>query len=438
MRLHKTLLLMMGFTLLILTGCSGPKFTEAEKKRLLYEDAVRIKPEVSEKYFQKSSGNVNRDGRTLRGYVEYVQILRDTANNPIDTVFAFKDKVDNKVTGNGMLIPMKHIESIPSLFPDIQTDSLGGFNLVESFHVTKQIPEIRSIPIVDVLNKPCNCEPFSLGVGLDLSLKLALGINAGFNFSCFDRDYSDFWAAGHIRGTSFADRVISNSLIGNPAIDRLQFGGDLTAGIRLGEDYRWALGLTYVQGIATINAGEFKPNDILADMPLVNRPIGLLTTRHYLVPVKNSQKGKENKSFLYVDVYGDEANKPVREDVESDGILKAIFGCMKPYVYNELGLAFDAASLAALSMSLGFECDECSARIRDAQTNGEIDMNWSLPISYGFGVGIDIPVMKNMDIEIDLGYRDIAVGDSYSLLGFNNVPGTRRMGTFQLRLGVMY
>jgi hypothetical protein len=430
--------IILGLTLFMFTGCSSSKMTDAEKKRLIYEDAVRIKPEVSEKYFQKTSGEVNRDGRTLRGYVEFVQILRDTANTPIDTVFAFKDKVDNKVTGDGFLIPMKHIESIPTLFPDLQTDSLGGFNLVESFHVTKQIPEIRSLSVIDAINKPCNCEPFSLGMGLDLSLKLALGIDAGIGLSCFDRDYSDFWAAGHFRATSFADRVISNVIVGDPAIDRLQFGGDLTAGIRLGEDYRWALGLTYVQGFATINAGEFKPNDLLEDLALVSRPLGLLTTRHYLVPVKNSQKGKKSQNFLYVDVYGDEENKPAREKQQSDGILSAIFGCMKPYVYNELGFAFDSFSLAALSMSLGLECDECSQRIFDAQSNGEIDMNWSLPITYGFGVGVDIPIMNNLDIELDLGYRDIAVGDSYSMLGFTNVPGTRRMGTFQLRLGVMY
>ncbi|MEY3313637.1 MAG: hypothetical protein RLZZ578_1157, partial [Bacteroidota bacterium] len=33
---------------------------------------------------------------------------------------------------------------------------------------------------------------------------------------------------------------------------------------------------------------------------------------------------------------------------------------------------------------------------------------------------------------------DVAVGDGYTVLGFTNVPGTRRLGTFQLRLGVMY
>lgn len=133
-----TLSMISVLTIAILASCSSTKGpSELEKKMSIYEDAVRIKPEVSEKYFQKSSGDANRDGRTLRGFVEYVQIIRDSANTPIDTVFAFRDKVDNKPSAKGILIPIKHIETIPTLFPGIQTDSLGGFNLVESFHVTK-------------------------------------------------------------------------------------------------------------------------------------------------------------------------------------------------------------------------------------------------------------------------------------------------------------
>ncbi len=91
-----TLSMICVLSLGILASCSSPKeLTELEKKMSMYEDAVRIKPEVSEKYFQKSTGDANRDGRTLRGFVEYVQIIRDSANTPIDTVFAFRDKVDN-------------------------------------------------------------------------------------------------------------------------------------------------------------------------------------------------------------------------------------------------------------------------------------------------------------------------------------------------------
>jgi len=121
-----TLTMLCILSLSVLASCSPkPGITELEKKMSMYEDAVRIKPELTEKYFQKSSGDANRDGRTLRGYVEYVQITRDSANNPIDTVFAFREKINNKPSAKGLLIPIKDIETIPTLFPGIQTDSLG-------------------------------------------------------------------------------------------------------------------------------------------------------------------------------------------------------------------------------------------------------------------------------------------------------------------------
>ena len=61
-----------------------------------------------------------------------------------------------------------------------------------------------------------------------------------------------------------------------------------------------------------------------------------------------------------------------------------------------------------------------------------------MPISFGLGVGINIPIAPFLDLEIDLGYRNIAVADGYNLLGFTNVPDVRRMDSFQLRFGVMY
>jgi hypothetical protein len=61
-----------------------------------------------------------------------------------------------------------------------------------------------------------------------------------------------------------------------------------------------------------------------------------------------------------------------------------------------------------------------------------------MPVSFGLGVGIDIPIASFLDLEIDLSYRNIAVGDGYRLLGFTNVPDVRRLESFQLRIGVMY
>ena len=89
-------------------------------------------------------------------------------------------------------------------------------------------------------------------------------------------------------------------------------------------------------------------------------------------------------------------------------------------------------------MSLDATCNDCVAALREANADGSLGVDWSLPVSFGFGAGIDIPISSSLDIEIDLGYRNIAVGDAYQILGFSDVPDTRRINSFQLRLGVIY
>jgi hypothetical protein len=74
----------------------------------------------------------------------------------------------------------------------------------------------------------------------------------------------------------------------------------------------------------------------------------------------------------------------------------------------------------------------------DAKARGDVNLDWSLPVSFGLGFGIDVPVSQKIDIEVDLGYRNVAVGDSYQVLGFSNIPDTRRISSFQLRIGVAY
>ena len=49
------------FAIAILASCSGLKEPSAlERQMSEYEDAVRIKPELTEKYFQKSTGEIGR------------------------------------------------------------------------------------------------------------------------------------------------------------------------------------------------------------------------------------------------------------------------------------------------------------------------------------------------------------------------------------------
>lgn len=414
---------------MVLAGCSSTQ-PAATQKQETYEDAVRIQPSVTSKYFRTDETGVARDGRTLRGVVERVVIRLDSANNAIDTSIVFRDLIDTSLSRKPLVIPIADVETISHIFPSVKTGEYGGINVFESFNVTKQIPVLRQVPVDSLrpneensTKKDCNCEQFNLSADL------------GVRIHCYDRDYSSFFASVLGRASAYTD---GSSII---STGRLNFGADLIAGWRFGDDKRWMLGLTYSTGIATVNAGNIIPSVTIIDTMVTEmRPLLLLTGRHYFTSL-TKKKSNSSSSYLKFDVSTD-PNKPAAVEsapATNESWVEAVFGCIKPYTYGELGAALDTKTQAALSMSLsGPECSECVARLMKAKANGDINVDWSLPISYGLGVGIDIPVSQKLDIEVDLGYRSVAVGDAYSLLGFTNVPDTRRIGSFQLRLGVTY
>lgn len=411
----------------VITGCAT---TDIKPDTSPFEDAVRIKPEAAHKYVQLASRGANRDGRTLRGVVSHVLIKVDSANRPIDTVWAYRDKVDSTLSDQRIAIPLRDIELLPSIFPNMATGPLGGINLVENYHITENIPTIRELPIQfsNKLEKPCDCEPFSLSLAFNLKLR------------CLERSYSRFTVSGLGRASMYTD---GNSVV---QAGKISYGGDIVAGYRLGEDMRWMLGLTLSSGIPTVNAGDIKPTaTTLNDLTETIRPLTLLTGRYYLVPLANrSSMSETDTTYEYIDERsGDCSTCPDRKELRTirqrDRWFKNVFGCIKPYVYGELGMAFDGLTTAAASMALGgAQCSDCVTTLQDAKANGSLNVNWSLPTSFGLGVGVDIPIASFLDLEIDLGYRNIAVGDGYRLLGFTNVPDVRRLESFQLRIGVMY
>ena len=490
---------------LIITACPSAQQVQ-EIKRIdetsEYEDAVRIKSEAASKYMRLSSSGVSRDGKTLRGVVESVSIIANPRENRYDTVWMFRDLAGATVSPERIAIPLGDIELLPSLFQGMVTDEKHGINLVESFHVTKNIPQIRELPITlydcerfipkPKVEPPCDCEPFVLGLDLDLS--------------CADRRYGRIALAGLLRGSAFTDGV-------SPATQGKLGGGlDAFVGWRFGQEKRWVVGVTLSTGIATINAGEIPQSATsIADMAVTLRPLALATARYYftpLLPPKKREPVPEVTPFADVDtiphfISGQRlpcVTKPrvdstpivadanliardsmmmrdsvIRRDsavtIESlfdpcqdirvkydrlvrwqevvlkkdtvyapppDPVTELFGGCIKPYVYGEAGMAFDPRTRAALAMALDLTCNDCVAAIRDANLDGSLGLNWSLPITFGFGAGLDIPISSKMDLEIDLGYRNIAVGDAYRMLGYADVPDTRRISQFQLRIGVMY
>lgn len=98
--------------------------------------------------------------------------------------------------------------------------------------------------------------------------------------------------------------------------------------------------------------------------------------------------------------------------------------CMIPFVYTQLGLTIDAQSLELCGSS---QCEDLDVEINCVD----------LPISYGFGIGMDIPIPSCLfDISFDLGYKSVLVGETFNTFMFNNVSDARRINMLVFRLGV--
>ncbi|MBX3044305.1 MAG: hypothetical protein KF896_11355 [Ignavibacteriae bacterium] len=107
------------------------------------------------------------------------------------------------------------------------------------------------------------------------------------------------------------------------------------------------------------------------------------------------------------------------------------FLCMYPFTYAQLGFAMDEQTRQLFSASICGECgdeDDCFALP---------DVRLSIPWSYGFGFGVDIPLpFCFFDISFDLGYRSVAVGETYNTILYNNVSNSRRINMLVFRLGI--
>lgn len=106
------------------------------------------------------------------------------------------------------------------------------------------------------------------------------------------------------------------------------------------------------------------------------------------------------------------------------------FACMRPFIYGQLGLAIDDLTMNLMKINVSDGC-------RDKVDVGLPNVDLSFPVSYGFGIGLDIPMPACwFDLSFDIGFRSIAFGESINVLGYTNVPTNRRVNMFVARLGI--
>jgi hypothetical protein len=372
---------------LLAAGCSSAQ---------RFNDAVRIKPQKEAAYQRTPVTNEPRDGRTLRGTVIEVQIApRPTSPEMIDTTFLFLDaKLPDKEKSYER-IPLDDVERVSALF-SLPPDTLyNNVNVVESFNTTEQIPTLRRVPVRDYTpylakrsagdssaaspKEDCGCLP------LDLSIPFP-------DLECAHRDYA--WYFVELRGvySTYNDQPTRTTEQGKDA-----YLAEVAAGFRFGAADEWGVGVLYSSGIGSYDSYT---------SALVRRPLVLLHARYQTPgPVTN---------FLGI--------------------------CMKPFVYGEFGATIDKATvnLMKLNLSSTTECGECGEMINDLNASGELgNLDLSMPLSFGLGLGVDVPVASFMDVSTDIGWRSIGIGENAQLGGWV-VPSLRRLNTFFFRAGLTF
>ncbi|MFM8569950.1 MAG: hypothetical protein ACKOB6_10155, partial [Candidatus Kapaibacterium sp.] len=105
--------------------------------------------------------------------------------------------------------------------------------------------------------------------------------------------------------------------------------------------------------------------------------------------------------------------------------------CMKPFAYAQVGTSLDSLTLKLWKYNMSGDANVDSALAQVQRTCGNCNItggggggtfNFQLPslqaaiggipISYGFGVGIEYPLFELIDIAADIGYRSLAAGEA--------------------------
>ncbi|MFP4370177.1 MAG: hypothetical protein ACLFR2_11400 [Candidatus Kapaibacterium sp.] len=354
-----------------------------------HDDAVRIKPDSFGKYLVHPETGELRDGTTLKGTVLGLEVVSKPDSCPVvettpysrDTYILFLDEKAEAEKKNIERIEIDDIELVGQMF-DQEKNQYNNINLFENYNDPTEMRGLRAVSVdslmIDTCN-PCNCTPWSFGMDLDLSLAL--------NIKCPEREFGMFFL--ELRGgyALYSDFRTVNDETG---ID--SYFGEIATGFRFGDKRQWGLGLAYFSGVPMHNSYTSK---------LVNRPVALFHGRY----------SHPEEKFLGL--------------------------CARPYYYGQFGISIDELSIDLMEFKYSTGCENCKEYIKELGADGVVpEIDLSLPISFGLGAGLEIPVNKYADLAIDMGFRSIAFGEAAPIAGFSNVPTNRRIYMFLFRLGL--
>lgn len=411
--------------------------------KISYDDAVRIKQDSAYKYITHPKTKNLRSGATLRGEVKKIEVVGYPDTCPMNN-WVFKNYivfVDSSVKKRQIKerIPLEDVDLI-GLKVGLPANKYGNINYFENYNDPLLPRHLREVPVDtiyrDTCITPCPCNPLTLDLDLDLDLELP----CIFCFKCPDRELGKYFLEIKPGYSFYNDYNAYERKIG-----RDDWNVDVAFGYRLGKSRRWGVGLIVSSGVRTFN----KFDSSLTRRSSLNlygryeltrnrhvRQIDLTTTDTTFIPamfiydtirtVKDCECPEEGDTIIVIEKINprylvEVKNRQIVEEYETRP-------CPVPFVYGLLGVNIDKFSVEL--MQLNFNKD-CKTKI-DTKAP---DVDISMPLNIGFGIGFEYPITKKIDLSTDLGFRSISYADKVFNSGLIT-PTRKRVNSFIFRIGV--
>lgn len=411
-----------------------------------YNTAIRIKPGKEGNYSINPNTGRPRNGNTLRGQVVRVDFITEPDTCPAFTKFVTNKYVvfidsANKEALYQERIPIEDIEPISRLL-DIEPEEADTLYF-ETYNDPLFPKDVTAFPVNKVqrdCSDPCPCEGFTMQTSSPFSAPTA--DNSPLSFSCKQRDLKWYFLSANYTQNFYEETDDKGK-----KQYYSQFGLDGAIGVRLGESYRWNVGVMYSLLPKTF--------DILDSN--YHRPyVASLYFKYDLVRNKRNNryaKSSEISSLGQIATY--DTIKTMSSDGFRDSIvvvqnvntnemlnmsagklyndLSEVRACPNPYFFGGFGLAIDAVSRDLIRLNM--ENVDCEPSRLEVIKKSGLDIR--MPYNFQLGFGLEIPLTNNLDLTLDASYRSMAFGERRY---YRNLitPTRKSINTLVFRIGLNF
>ncbi len=422
----------MSIAFLMLFSCSA---------KVSWDDAVRIKQDSAYKYIAHPKTKNFRSGSTLRGDVKKIEVIGYPDSCPMNNwVYkSFVVFVDSSVKKRNFKerIPLEDIDLIGQKVK-LPQNQYGNINYFENYNDPLLPRMLREVPVDtlyrDTCSTPCNCKPLTVDFDLDLEVPCLLCIE------CPDRELQKYFLEIKPGYSIYNDFNAFSKKIG-----RDDWTADIAFGLRFGSSRRWGIGLIASTGVRTFNQFDsslsrrfsvnlygryelvrdrFTRSINISDTSVTETP-EMFTYDTIVVP-KSCECPEEGDSLIIIQKINpsylvEVKNRQIVEEYEKRP-------CFVPFVYGLFGLSVDKFSVELMQLSFN---NDCKKKV-DAKAP---DLDISLPLNFGFGIGFEVPISRKIDFSTDLGFRSISYADKTNNLSFVS-PTRKRINSLIFRIGI--